>query len=105
LAPFQVIPQTSAILKARTKRREENEKASLETNFRQLLLEDGNNDPSPLLALSSSENPLALPVIPGPQGQQWHEPISLEVLRRFGDSIRENRANGPYTLALLENLS
>jgi hypothetical protein len=33
-------------------------------------LKDGNNDPSPLpLALSCSENPLALPVIVGPQGQ------------------------------------
>jgi hypothetical protein len=33
-------------------------------------VEEGNNDPLPLpLALSSSENPLALPVILGPQGQ------------------------------------
>jgi hypothetical protein len=70
LAPFQVDPQTGAIPKARTKWREENEEVSLETTFRQLLLEDGNNDPSPLpLALSSSENPLALPVILGPEGQ------------------------------------
>jgi hypothetical protein len=70
LAPFQVDPQTGAIPKARTKRREENEEVSLETTFRQLLLEDGSNDPSPPpLALSSSENPLALPVILGPQGQ------------------------------------
>jgi hypothetical protein len=69
-------------------------------------LEDWNNDPSPLpLALSSSENPLALPVILGFQGQQRHEPISLEVLRRFRDSVRENGANGPYTLTPLENLS
>jgi hypothetical protein len=69
LAPFQVDPQTSATPKARTKRREEN-KVSLETTFRQLLLEDGNDDPSPPpLALSSSENPLALLVILGPQGQ------------------------------------
>jgi hypothetical protein len=53
-APFQVDPQTGAIPKARTKQREENEEVSLETTFRQLLLEDGNNDPSPLpLALSS----------------------------------------------------
>jgi hypothetical protein len=57
------------------------------------------------LALSSSENPLALPVILGPQGQGRHESISLEVLRKFRDSVRENRANGPYTLTLLENLS
>jgi hypothetical protein len=77
LAPFQVDPQTGAIQKAKTKWREENEEVSLETTFRQLLLEDGNNDPSSLLlALSSSENPLALPVILGPQGQQRHEPIS-----------------------------
>jgi hypothetical protein len=69
-------------------------------------LEDGNNDPSPpSLSLSSSENPLTLPVILGPQGQERHEPISLEVLRRFRDSVRENGANGPYTLNLLENLS
>jgi hypothetical protein len=70
LAPFQVDPQTGIIPKARTKQGEENEELSLETTFRQLLLEDGNNDPSPPpLALSSSENPLALPVILGPQGQ------------------------------------
>jgi hypothetical protein len=70
LAPFQVDPQTGAIPKARTKWREDNEEVSLETTFRQLLLEDGNNDPSPPpLALSSSENLLALPVILGPQGQ------------------------------------
>jgi hypothetical protein len=70
LALFQVDSQTSAIPKARTKWREENEDISLETTFRQLLLEDGNNDPSPpSLALSSSENPLALPVILGPQEQ------------------------------------
>jgi hypothetical protein len=43
LAPFQVDPQTGAIPKARTKWREENEEVSLETTFRQLLLEDGNN--------------------------------------------------------------
>jgi hypothetical protein len=68
LTQFQVDPQTGAILKARTKRREENEEVSLETTFRQILLEDGNNNPSPLpLALSSSENLLALPVILGPQ--------------------------------------
>jgi hypothetical protein len=49
--------------------REENEKVSLETTFRQLLLEDENKDPSPLpLALSYSENSLALPVILGLQG-------------------------------------
>jgi hypothetical protein len=42
---------------------------SLETSLRQLLLEDGNNDPSPSpLAFLSSENSLALPVILGPQG-------------------------------------
>jgi hypothetical protein len=70
LAPFQVDPQTSAIPKAKTKQREENEKISLETTFRQLLLEDRNNDPSPPpLALLSSQNPLALPVILWPQGQ------------------------------------
>jgi hypothetical protein len=70
LAPFQVDTQTGAIPKARTKQREENEEVSLETTFRQLLLEDANNDPSTLpLALSSSENPLVLPVILGPQGQ------------------------------------
>jgi hypothetical protein len=57
------------------------------------------------LALSSSENLLALPVILGPQWQWWHEPIFLEVLRRFRDLVRENRVNGPYTLTLLENLS
>jgi hypothetical protein len=68
LAPFQVDPRTGAIHKAWTKWREENE-VSLEIMFRQLLLEDGNNDPSPPpLSLSSSENPLALPVILGPQG-------------------------------------
>jgi hypothetical protein len=59
-----------AIPKARKKGREENEEVSLETTFRQLLLKDGNNDPFPLpLALSTSESPLALPVILGPQGQ------------------------------------
>jgi hypothetical protein len=69
-------------------------------------LEDGNNDPSPLpLAFSSSENPLALPVILRLQGQQRHETISLEVLKRFTDSVRENGANVPYALTLLENLS
>jgi hypothetical protein len=69
-APFQVHPQTSAIPKARTKWREENEEISIETTFKQLLCEDGNNDPyTPPLALSSSENTLALPVILGPQGQ------------------------------------
>jgi hypothetical protein len=69
LAPFQVDPQTSAIPKTRTKQKKENE-VSLETTFRQLLFEYGNNDPSPLpLALSSSENPLAFPVILRPQGQ------------------------------------
>jgi hypothetical protein len=48
---------------------EENE-VSLETIFRQLLLDDGNNDPSPpLLALSSSENPVVLPVLLRTQGQ------------------------------------
>jgi hypothetical protein len=30
------------------------------------------------------------------------EPISFEVLRRFRDSVRENGANGPYALTLLE---
>jgi hypothetical protein len=70
LAPFQVDPQIGAISKTRTKQREENEEISLETTFRQLLLEDGNNDPSPPpLALSSLEDTLALPVILGPQGQ------------------------------------
>jgi hypothetical protein len=69
LVPFKVEPQTGAIPKARTKWREEN-KVSLETTFRQLLLEDRNNDPShPPLAFSSSEIPLALPVILGLQGQ------------------------------------
>jgi hypothetical protein len=61
LVPFQVDPQTGSIPKARTKWREKNEEVSLETTFRQLLLEP--------LALSSSENLLALPVILGPQGQ------------------------------------
>jgi hypothetical protein len=70
LAPFQVDPQTGAIPKARTHWREKNEEISLETTFRHLLLEEGNNDPSPPpLALSSSENPPALPVILGTQGQ------------------------------------
>jgi hypothetical protein len=70
LAPFQVDPQTSAIPKAKTKWREENKEVSLGTTLRQLLLEDGNNDSStPPLALSSSEDPLDLLVILGPQGQ------------------------------------
>jgi hypothetical protein len=70
LVPFLVDPETGAILKTRTKWREESEEVFLETTFRQLLLEDGNNDPSPLpLAVSSLENPLALPVILRPQGQ------------------------------------
>jgi hypothetical protein len=70
LAPFQVDPQTCAITKTRKKWKEENIEVSLEVTFNQLLLEDGNNDPSlPPLDLSSSENPLALPVILGPQGQ------------------------------------
>jgi hypothetical protein len=106
LTPFQVDPQTGAIPKAKTKWKEENEEVSLETTFRQLLLEDGNNDPSPLpLAPSFSENTLALPVTLGSPGQRRHEPISLEVFRRFRDSVREKGANGPYTLTLLENLS
>jgi hypothetical protein len=58
LALFQVAPQAGAIPKARTKLREENKEVSLETTFRQLLLEDGNNDPSPPpLALSFQRNP------------------------------------------------
>jgi hypothetical protein len=70
LAPFQIDPQTSAIPKVRTKWRKESEEVSLEKTFRQLLLEDGNNDPSPPpFVLLSSEDPLALPVILGPQGQ------------------------------------
>jgi hypothetical protein len=106
LYPFQVDPQTHAIHKARTKKRQENEDASLQTTLWQLLLEDGNNDPSSLpLALSSSEDPVALTVILGPQGQSQHEPIYLQVLRRFRDSVKENGANGPYTLTLLENLN
>jgi hypothetical protein len=64
LAPSQVDPQTCTIPKARTKWKEENEEVFLEITFRQLLLEDGNNDPSPPpLSLLSSENPLAIRVI------------------------------------------
>jgi hypothetical protein len=50
------------------------------------------------LALSYSENSLALPVILGLQGHWQYEPNSLEVLQRFRDSGWENGVNGPYTL-------
>jgi hypothetical protein len=96
LTPFQVDHHTGTIPKARTKWREENEEVSLKTTFKQLLLEDRNNDPSPPpLGLSSSENPPAFPVTLGPQEQQWHEPICIELVRKFRDSVGKNGANGP----------
>jgi hypothetical protein len=69
-APLKAIPQTGTIPKKGTKRGEENEEVSLEKTFRQLLLEEGNDDPSPpSLAPSPLQNPLAFSVILGPQRQ------------------------------------
>jgi hypothetical protein len=48
LAPFKAIHQTSTIPKKGTKLGEENKEVSLDKTFRQLLLEEGNDDPSPL---------------------------------------------------------
>jgi hypothetical protein len=84
LTPFQVDPQTGAIPNARTKWREETEDISLETTFRQLLLEDGNNDPSlPPLALSF-------------QRTLWPFQSSW--------SLRDNNKMNPFLLRYLEDL-
>jgi hypothetical protein len=70
LAPFKATPQTGTIPKKGTKQGEENEEVSLEKTFRQLLLEEGNDDSSPpSLAPSPSENPLGFRVILGPLAQ------------------------------------
>jgi hypothetical protein len=84
LVPFLVDPETGAILKTRTKWREESEEVFLETTFRQLLLEDGNNDPSlPPLALSF-------------QRTLWPFQSSW--------SLRDNNKMNPFLLRYLEDL-
>jgi hypothetical protein len=81
LATFQVDSQTGAISKTRTKWREESEEISPETTFRQLLLEDRNNDSSPPpLDLSYSENSLAFSVIQGLRDNDNRSPFLLRYL-------------------------